>query len=118
MDHAVAYFNTDVGVAGPDFNASAVPSLKQFVRDITKSVPSPVAGTVYQQWRLNHDKGDEHRTSNAPLQQGEEVRVADLVRAPTSRLFCNTQAYLRRMSAPLGRTAFTTPHSTTLPGSS
>jgi len=23
IDHAVAYFNTDVGVAGPDFNAAA-----------------------------------------------------------------------------------------------
>jgi N-acetylated-alpha-linked acidic dipeptidase len=78
LDHAVAYFNTDVGVAGPNFNASAVPSLKQFVRDIAKSVPSPVSGTVYQQWRLNHDKSNEHRASNAPLQPGEEVRVADL----------------------------------------
>jgi N-acetylated-alpha-linked acidic dipeptidase len=78
IDHAVAYFNTDVGVAGPDFEAAAVPSLKQFVRDVTKSVPSPVVGTVYQQWRLNHDKGDEHRGSNAPLQPGEEVRVSDL----------------------------------------
>ncbi|MGA8670385.1 MAG: M28 family metallopeptidase [Terracidiphilus sp.] len=78
LDHAVAYFNTDVGVAGPDFNASAVPSLKQFVRDVTKSVPSPLGGTVYQEWRLNRDKGDEHRSTNAPLQPGEEVRVADL----------------------------------------
>ncbi|MGH9499381.1 MAG: M28 family peptidase, partial [Terriglobales bacterium] len=33
--HAVAYFNTDVGVAGPNFNADAVPSLKPFIRDIT-----------------------------------------------------------------------------------
>ncbi|HSZ15622.1 MAG TPA: M28 family metallopeptidase [Terracidiphilus sp.] len=78
IDHAVAYFNTDVGVAGPDFNAAAVPSLKQFVRDVTKSVPSPISGTVYQEWRLNRDKGDEHRGSNAPLQPGEEVRVSDL----------------------------------------
>jgi N-acetylated-alpha-linked acidic dipeptidase len=78
LDHAVAYFNTDVGVAGPDFNAAAVPSLKQFVREVTKSVPSPISGTVYQQWRLNRDKGDEHRASNAPPQPGEEVRVADL----------------------------------------
>jgi N-acetylated-alpha-linked acidic dipeptidase len=78
LDHAVAYFNTDVGVAGPDFTASAVPSLKQFVRDVTKSVPSPLGGTVYQEWRLNKDKSNEHRTSNAPLQPGEEVRVADL----------------------------------------
>jgi N-acetylated-alpha-linked acidic dipeptidase len=78
IDHAVAYFNTDVGVAGPDFNASAVPSLKQFVRDVTKSVPSPISGTVYQQWRLNRDKNSEHLTSNAPLEPGEEVRVSDL----------------------------------------
>ncbi len=77
MDHAVAYFNTDVGVAGPDFSASAVPSLKQFVRDVTKSVPSPLGGTVYQEWRVNRDK-DEHHPSNAPAQPGEEVHVSDL----------------------------------------
>ncbi len=78
LEHAVAYFNTDVGVAGPNFGAAAVPSLKEFVRDVTKSVPSPVGGTVYQEWRLNKDKSNEHRASNAPLQPGEEVRVADL----------------------------------------
>ncbi len=77
MDHAVAYFNTDVGVAGPDFTASAVPSLKEFVRDVTRSVPSPLGGTVYQEWRLNRNK-DEHRASNAPPQPGEEVHVSDL----------------------------------------
>ncbi|HUB29565.1 MAG TPA: M28 family metallopeptidase [Terracidiphilus sp.] len=78
LNHAVAYFNTDVGVAGPDFNASAVPSLKQFVRDVTKSVPSPISGTVYQHWRINHDRGEEHRGSNAPPEPGEEVHVSDL----------------------------------------
>ena len=78
LNHAVAYFNIDVGVAGPDFNASAVPSLKQFVRDVTKSVPSPISGTVYQHWRINHDRGEEHRGSNAPPEPGEEVHVSDL----------------------------------------
>ncbi len=77
LDHAVAYFNTDVGVSGPDFTASAVPSLKQFVRDIAKSVPSPLGGTVYQEWRINRTQ-DEHRSSNAPPQPGEEVHVNDL----------------------------------------
>jgi N-acetylated-alpha-linked acidic dipeptidase len=78
MSHAVAYFNTDVGVSGPDFTASAVPSLKQFVRDIAKSVPSPMGGeTVYQQWRLSKNR-DEHHASNAPPQPGEEVHVNDL----------------------------------------
>jgi N-acetylated-alpha-linked acidic dipeptidase len=47
---AVAYFNTDVAVSGPNFSASAVPSLKQFVRDVTKAVPSPGGGTVYDEW--------------------------------------------------------------------
>ena len=54
LEHAAAYFNVDVAVAGPDFSASAVPSLKEFVRGVTRSVPSPLGGTVYQQWRLNH----------------------------------------------------------------
>jgi N-acetylated-alpha-linked acidic dipeptidase len=51
LAHAVAYFNTDVGVSGPNFDAAAVPSLKEFVRDVTRSVPSPAGGTVYDQWQ-------------------------------------------------------------------
>jgi N-acetylated-alpha-linked acidic dipeptidase len=50
LARAVAYFNTDVGVSGPDFTASAPPSLKLFVRDVTREVPSPRGGTVYDQW--------------------------------------------------------------------
>jgi N-acetylated-alpha-linked acidic dipeptidase len=76
MEHAVAYFNVDVAVAGPDFSASAVPSLKQFVRELTRSVPSPLGGTVYQQWRVKSSGSSEHR--NAPAAAGEEVRVGDL----------------------------------------
>ena len=77
IDHAVAYFNTDVAVSGPNFEAAAVPSLKQFVREVTQSVPSPVGGTVYQQWRAKGTRNEEQRESNAPAQSGE-VRVADL----------------------------------------
>src|SRR5215471_13345671 len=40
----------DVAVSGSKFAASAVPSLKQFLRDVAKSVPSPKGGTVYEQW--------------------------------------------------------------------
>ncbi|HUX44784.1 MAG TPA: M28 family metallopeptidase [Terracidiphilus sp.] len=77
MDHAVAYFNTDVGVSGPNFGASAVPSLKQFVRDVTKAVPSPLGGTVYGEWRA-HGQENEHRKSNAPPAPGDDVHVSDL----------------------------------------
>ena len=78
LDHAVAYFNVDVAVSGPDFTASAVPSLKEFVRGIARSVPSPLGGTVYQMWRLNPSANNEHRQSNAPPVGGEEVHVSDL----------------------------------------
>ena len=59
LENAVVYFNMDVAVAGPNFAASAVPSLKQFVRDVTSAVPSPKGGTVYELWRTS---GDRNRT--------------------------------------------------------
>jgi N-acetylated-alpha-linked acidic dipeptidase len=97
LERAVAYFNVDVAVAGQDFSASAVPSLKQFLRELTRSVPSPLGGTVYQQWRTNHpalnehlaanehtaesvheDKSEHRASSNAPPAPGEEIHVGDL----------------------------------------
>ena len=85
LAHAVAYFNTDVAVSGPDFNASAVPSLKQFVRDVTLSVPSPKGGTVYEQWQKSQADTPRHRRSENPFNAasnsthaGPAVRVGDL----------------------------------------
>ena len=78
LDHAVAYFNVDIGVSGPNFEASAVPSLKEFVRGIAHSVPSPLGGTVFDRWRVSQPAADEHRGSNAPHIEGEEVHVGDL----------------------------------------
>ena len=78
LEHAVAYFNTDVAVAGPDFSAAAVPSLKVFLRELTRSIPSPLGGTVYQQWRINSAGGNERRRSNAPQVAGDDVYVGDL----------------------------------------
>ncbi|HTZ95099.1 MAG TPA: M28 family metallopeptidase [Terriglobales bacterium] len=54
---AVAYFNTDTAVSGPKFGASAVPNLKQFVRDVTKAVSSPKGGTVYENWMRENQPG-------------------------------------------------------------
>jgi N-acetylated-alpha-linked acidic dipeptidase len=78
LKNAVAYFNTDVAVSGPDFGASAVPSLKNFMREVTKSVPSPMGDTVYQEWRANRHGSNEHRASNAPPPPADEVHVSDL----------------------------------------
>ncbi len=85
LSHAVAYFNTDVGVSGPSFNAAAVPSLKEFVREVTKEVPSPKGGSVYDQWRKDQAEGHGRRNS-APFTVGRtdraegqtEVLVGDL----------------------------------------
>ncbi|QNI37948.1 M28 family metallopeptidase [Edaphobacter sp. 4G125] len=88
LAHAVAYFNTDVGVSGPDFKASAVPSLKQFVREVTKQVSSPKGGTVYEQWKLDQQGEAGRRTSVSAGTPGgpsrfnakvdNDVRVGDL----------------------------------------
>jgi N-acetylated-alpha-linked acidic dipeptidase len=78
LENAVAYFNVDVAVSGPDFSAAAVPSLKQFVRELTREVPSPQGGTVFEQWKSHRESANEHRGSNAPPTPGEEVHVGDL----------------------------------------
>jgi N-acetylated-alpha-linked acidic dipeptidase len=77
LDRAVAYFNMDVAVAGPDFSASAVPSLQQFLRELARSVPSPLGGTVYEQWKNNRPENNKHRGSNPPP-NSEGVQVGDL----------------------------------------
>jgi N-acetylated-alpha-linked acidic dipeptidase len=77
LERAVAYFNVDVAVAGPNFSAAAVPSLKQFVRELTRSVRSPQGSTVYEQWKNAPREGNERRASNAP-KEDEDVHVGDL----------------------------------------
>lgn len=83
LGNAVAYFNLDVAVTGPNFNASAVPSLKGFVREVTKQVPSPKGGTVYDVWkerqkeRQNERGGtQQNRAPNARVEN--DVPVGDL----------------------------------------
>ncbi len=77
LEHAVAYFNVDVAVAGPEFSAAAVPSLKLFVREVTQAVPSPLGASVYDQWKAGRKEGSEHRASNAPT-RAEDVHIGDL----------------------------------------
>ena len=76
LEHAVIYINVDVAVAGPDFSASAVPSLKQFMRDVTKTVPSPNGPSVYEMWRSARADNADRRPANAP--SDGDVRVGDL----------------------------------------
>lgn len=49
---AVAYFNLDSAVSGPNFGASATPSLREFVRNVTREVPGTREGmSIYDAWR-------------------------------------------------------------------
>lgn len=84
LAHAAAYFNIDVGVAGPNFTADAVPSLKRFVVDVTQLVHSPADGTVYTVWQHTQQQAadknrDEHMNTgqkSSPLIDG--IRIGDL----------------------------------------
>jgi N-acetylated-alpha-linked acidic dipeptidase len=86
LHDAVAYFNMDVGVAGPDFGASGVPSLKQFLRDVARAVPSPKGGSVYDAWATQSEaarrKRDNVDAGSFAERRGEvdhgEVHVGDL----------------------------------------
>jgi N-acetylated-alpha-linked acidic dipeptidase len=81
LAHAVAYFNTDVGVSGPDFSASAEPSLRAFVRQVTMEVPSPKGGTVYEQWlktQQEHAKLKRGSDDEDGSESSAEVRIGTL----------------------------------------
>ncbi|HXM67617.1 MAG TPA: M28 family metallopeptidase [Candidatus Acidoferrum sp.] len=72
LAQAPAYFNMDVAVSGPRFGASAVPSLKQFLRDVAKAVPSPKGGTVYEAWQKIDQPGAV--SVQSPAESGAEPR--------------------------------------------
>ena len=85
LAHAVAYINTDASVSGAHFEASAVPSLKQFVREVTMEVASPKGGSVYDEWKKDLSDAAARRHlgkefNDAPMVPlvGGEVRVGDL----------------------------------------
>jgi len=86
LANAAAYFNMDVAVSGRKFGVSGVPSLKQFVRDVTKAVPSPQGGTVYDAWKKASQQGPEfhpQETSTSTFrpptaEPGGDVPVGDL----------------------------------------
>src|SRR5213080_2843020 len=72
---AVAYFNVDVAVNGPNYSASAVPSLWKLIRAATRDVKDPKTGkTIYQQWQ---DRAREQRAETDP-DLNAEARIGPL----------------------------------------
>jgi len=81
LKRAVAYFNVDIAVSGPSFTGSAVPSLDRFLREVTKSVPSPMGSTVYQQWKASKPPETERRgpaSAQNAAQNSEDVEIDNL----------------------------------------
>jgi N-acetylated-alpha-linked acidic dipeptidase len=80
---AVAYINTDVGVAGPNFSGSGTPSLKELIRDVAREVQDPSGSrSVYDVW-LEHSAGSDGQFSGAARliakpEGSEEAPVGDL----------------------------------------
>ena len=70
---AVAYLNVDVAVNGPNYGASAVPSLWKLIRAATREVKDPNSGkSVYQQWQ------DRAREQRGELDAESEARIGPL----------------------------------------
>jgi N-acetylated-alpha-linked acidic dipeptidase len=89
---AVAYINTDVGVIGPNFSASATPSLKELIRDATREVQDPRASSarsVYDVWRERaaHPK-DEASGTARPEPKSENPSEAPLSALGAGSDFC------------------------------
>ena len=87
LANAAAYFNMDVGVSGPNFGASAVPTLKEFIRQITKLVPSADGkGTVYEVWKATEEGKAKEKVAaelggsqnRPPAAKSTDVEVGDL----------------------------------------
>jgi N-acetylated-alpha-linked acidic dipeptidase len=85
LTNAAAYFNMDVAVSGKKFGASGTPTLKEFIREIAKVVPSPQGGTVYDAWKKANEPGAEHNRSQEtstsrplPAAMHNDVPVGDL----------------------------------------
>ncbi|MFZ0804545.1 MAG: M28 family metallopeptidase, partial [Candidatus Sulfotelmatobacter sp.] len=79
LANAPAYFNMDVAVSGPKFGASAVPSLKQFLRDVAKAVPAAKGGTLYEAWQAAQLPG-------APSTQSPTEAIGDGHRTPVAQV--------------------------------
>ena len=74
LGNADAYFNMDVAVSGKKFGASGVPSLKEFIREIAKSVPSPQGGTVYDRWKKTSQPNNNSSEENSRPQETAAYR--------------------------------------------
>ena len=72
----VAYINVDSAASGPDFGAAAVPSLSDFMLQITREVPDPATGkTIYdamEKLKRGKDRTEESRLIETRVGSGSD----------------------------------------------
>ena len=79
---AVAYLNLDSAVSGDRFEASAVPSLKEFLREVAAATPDPRGGTVLA--RANERLREELRRGVVPGRAAPILRGGGVDAQPIS----------------------------------
>ncbi len=101
LAHAVAYFNIDVGVSGPNFEAGAVPSLKPFVVGITQLVSSPQGDTVYDAWLRDQKRAAaKRRSSKENTRDDQKSSLVDGVRMEDLGSGSDYTAFLQHLGVP------------------
>ena len=101
-----------------------MPSLKEFVREVAKDVPSPKGGTVYDQWKKAQAEAAHRRNNNGVEEHGargnahvdNDVNVGDLGSGSDFTPPSSTLGFLRRILAPADLTGSTTRCSITMRG--
>jgi len=71
--NAVAYLNVDSSAAGPIFHGSAVGSLAPLLVDVTRTLPAPSGGTLYDEWRAS--RSHELKITNLADAELAETRI-------------------------------------------
>ena len=116
LEHAVAYFNVDVAVSGPEFSAAAVPSLQAVCARGDTGRAQPVGCDGVRPVEDRAQGGQPNRNSAAPAEG--DVRSAIWAPGRTLRPSSSTWAFRRPISGQRGPMGFTTRSSTTTTGSS
>jgi N-acetylated-alpha-linked acidic dipeptidase len=76
-EKAVAYLNVDVAVSGPNFSASAVPSLWKLIRGAARDVRDPKTGkSVYQVWQDRSRESQPEPELTDPV-SGSDTKIAE-----------------------------------------
>jgi N-acetylated-alpha-linked acidic dipeptidase len=72
---ALAYLNVDSSAAGNRFQASAVPALAGFLREVARAVPDPRGGSVFDNWLAQTEEKPAEPAVTTRLGSGSDYTV-------------------------------------------